>query len=55
LIIFGNEKVGRLITEKGELEYRLVDIAILPEYRNLGIGTVLIMIFWSKLRLPEKY
>lgn len=35
----GGEKVGRLITNDEAGEIRLVDIAVLPESRGLGIGS----------------
>lgn len=42
-IIFNNEqKIGRLIIERTENEIKLVDIALLPQFRNAGIGSKLI-------------
>ena len=34
--------VGRLITECTETEIRLIDVALLPQYRGNGIGTFLL-------------
>ncbi|MCD9187396.1 MAG: GNAT family N-acetyltransferase [Pyrinomonadaceae bacterium] len=42
MIVFEDKKVGRLIVDRSEDEIRLVDIAILPEFRSLGIGGQLI-------------
>ena len=42
LILWLDEPVGRLIVSRTEQEIRLVDIALLPEYRNRGIGTCLV-------------
>jgi ribosomal protein S18 acetylase RimI-like enzyme len=39
IILLGNEPVGRLYIARWTNEIRIVDLAILPEYRNLGIGT----------------
>src|ERR1035438_7282330 len=33
--------IGRMIVDRNEAEFRLVDIALLPEYRNAGVGTAL--------------
>jgi ribosomal protein S18 acetylase RimI-like enzyme len=33
---------GRMLVDESEKEFTLVDIALLPEYRKLGIGTHLI-------------
>ncbi len=33
---------GRLITERSSSEIRIIDIALLPEQRNKGIGTTLL-------------
>lgn len=42
MILFEDRKVGRLIVDRSEDEIRLVDIAILPEFRSLGIGSQII-------------
>ena len=34
--------VGRLIVYRGETEFRLVDVAILAEFRGRGVGEILI-------------
>lgn len=42
IILFKNERVGRLIVVRTGEEIRLADIALLPEYRGAGIGTSLV-------------
>src|SRR5688572_22204431 len=34
--------IGRLITERSNNQLLVMDIALLPEYRNAGIGTTII-------------
>lgn len=42
MILFDGERVGRLWTARYEKELLGIDLAILPEYRNLRIGTFLL-------------
>jgi len=42
VIVADGEPVGRLYVHRGETEIRIVDIALLPEYRGDGIGTRLL-------------
>jgi ribosomal protein S18 acetylase RimI-like enzyme len=42
IILFGDHPVGRLLVDRSGPEILLVDIALLPEYRNRHIGTTLI-------------
>jgi ribosomal protein S18 acetylase RimI-like enzyme len=42
LIIRDGQPVGRIFINEGEEELTLVDIALLPEYRNRGIGNFLL-------------
>jgi GNAT superfamily N-acetyltransferase len=42
VIIFADRPVGRFLVDKMGPEITLVDIALLPEYRNRGFGTLLI-------------
>jgi len=39
IIYLGGTPVGRLYVNHGEDEIRIIDIALLPEFRNRGIGT----------------
>lgn len=38
VILLGDRTIGRLYLARGEREIRIVDIALLPEHRNAGIG-----------------
>ena len=42
LILLDGQPVGRLYVARWKAEMRIVDIALLPEYRNLGIGAGLL-------------
>jgi ribosomal protein S18 acetylase RimI-like enzyme len=42
VILLENTPIGRLYIEQCEREIRIIDIAILPEYRNLGYGSALL-------------
>lgn len=42
LILKGGKAVGRILVHRAEQAITLVDIALLPEHRNCGIGTRLI-------------
>ncbi len=39
IIVLEQEPIGRLYTEVWEDEIRLIDIALMPEHRNKGIGS----------------
>ena len=42
IILQGSRPIGRMLVDSSEREIVLVDIALLPEYRNAGIGTRLV-------------
>lgn len=42
IILWNDDPIGRLLLDRGELEFTLVDVALLPTYRGTGIGTGLI-------------
>jgi len=42
VILFENRPAGRILVVRSEEEFRLADIALLPEYRRAGIGTALV-------------
>lgn len=42
IILSGNRAVGRLYIARWQEEIRLIDIALLPAYRNTGIGTAIL-------------
>jgi ribosomal protein S18 acetylase RimI-like enzyme len=43
MILLDNRPIGRLYVARLEDEIRIIDIAILPEYRNAGIGSCLLV------------
>jgi len=42
IILNDEQPIGRMLVDRSDDTIRLVDIAILPEHRNLGVGTTLI-------------
>ena len=42
IILWNDAPIGRLILDRGEREFTLVDVALLPAHRGAGIGTGLI-------------
>lgn len=42
IIMLDTKPIGRILVERNEQEIRVVDVALLPQYRNSGIGTNLI-------------
>lgn len=42
IILLGNIQAGRIMTEKAADEIIIVDITLLPEFQNQGIGTYLL-------------
>ena len=42
IILFNDEMAGRIMTGRTIEGIHLVDISLLPEYRNAGVGTILI-------------
>jgi GNAT superfamily N-acetyltransferase len=42
IILSGDQPVGRMVVNRAEDEFLLVDIALLPAHRGRGIGTALI-------------
>jgi ribosomal protein S18 acetylase RimI-like enzyme len=42
IILQGSQPIGRMLVDRNEQEMVLVDIALLPEHRNAGIGTRLV-------------
>jgi ribosomal protein S18 acetylase RimI-like enzyme len=41
IIMSGGQAVGRIIVNRADNEFRLVDIALLPAHRGCGLGTAL--------------
>ncbi|EEF62893.1 GNAT family N-acetyltransferase [Pedosphaera parvula] len=42
VILLQTDPIGRLLVSKNHVEFTLVDIALLPEQRNRGIGSALL-------------
>jgi ribosomal protein S18 acetylase RimI-like enzyme len=42
VVLVGGVPAGRLYVHRGESEIRIVDIALLPDYRGGGVGTALL-------------
>ena len=42
VILSAGERAGRLLVDSRENEIRCVDLALLPEFRNQGLGTLLL-------------
>jgi len=42
IVVVNQERIGRLLVERRQIEIRGVDLTLLPEFRNLGIGSCLI-------------
>ena len=39
IVVAAGQPIGRMMVARGEDEYRLIDISLLPQYRGTGIGT----------------
>jgi len=42
VVVRGQDRIGRLYVDRGENEIRILDVCLLPEHRNRGLGTQLI-------------
>lgn len=54
LVLLDDRPIGRLYTARWPGEIRLIDIALLPEHRNVGIGTHLIRCLMDEAALAGK-
>jgi GNAT superfamily N-acetyltransferase len=54
IILRDGEPAGRMIVHRADEEFLLVDIAILPEHRNSGIGAALIKGLLDEAALARK-
>ena len=54
IVLWQGEPAGRLIVERREHEIRCVDVALLPQHRNSGIGSVLIQKLQDEARREKK-
>jgi GNAT superfamily N-acetyltransferase len=42
IILLAGQAIGRMVVNRAAVEWLLVDIALLPEHRNQGMGTALV-------------
>lgn len=54
IVEFDKTPAGRLIIERGEYEIRLIDISLAAEFRNCGIGTLLLEKLKAEAAAGEK-
>ena len=54
LVLLEGEPIGRLYVARWKEEIRIMDIALLPPYRNAGIGAVLIADLFEEAALTGK-
>jgi ribosomal protein S18 acetylase RimI-like enzyme len=54
VILLGEQRIGRMVVDRGEAELRLVDIALLPEFRGRGIGGFYLKTLASEAALSQK-
>ena len=54
IILLAGEPAGRVIVERREYEIRCIDVALLPEYRNNGVGAFLIRKLQEEARREDK-
>ena len=54
IIMVHGQPVGRMLVDRNDLEFTLIDIALAPEHRNAGIGTSLIMKFLTEAIAASK-
>lgn len=54
IILQGKSQIGRLYVDRTEEEIRVIDIAILPEFRGKGYGTTLMTNLLNEGRIADK-
>ncbi|MDX6383082.1 MAG: hypothetical protein QOK48_655 [Blastocatellia bacterium] len=54
IILREGKPAGRLVVERREHEIRYIDMALLPEHRNHGVGTFLIQQLQDEARKSKK-
>jgi ribosomal protein S18 acetylase RimI-like enzyme len=42
VILLNQQPVGRIVVSRGDIEFRVVDMALLPAFRGRGVGTFLL-------------
>ena len=54
IILLDNRPAGRMLIDESEREFVLIDIALLPEYRQSGIGTQLLKELLHRAVIAQK-
>jgi ribosomal protein S18 acetylase RimI-like enzyme len=54
IILIEDRPIGRLIVVRRDEEIRLADVALLPEHRDRGIGSILIKELIDEAKLSKK-
>ena len=54
VVLKNSKPIGRLYVDRREDEIRLIDIALMPEFRNMGIGTSLLNDLLDEARKVNK-
>jgi len=54
VVLLDSKPAGRLMVERREHEIRCIDLALLPAYRNRGIGTTLVQNLQSEAAAEKK-
>ncbi len=54
IILLGDRAIGRIYVSRSDVEIRLIDIALLPDDRGLGIGTMLVQQLIAEARAAHK-
>jgi ribosomal protein S18 acetylase RimI-like enzyme len=54
IILSGGQAVGRIVIDRGEDQFLLVDIAVLPSHRGRGIGTALMQDLMREAATAQK-
>jgi ribosomal protein S18 acetylase RimI-like enzyme len=42
IVLHDEDRIGRMLVDRGAREFTLIDIALLPEHRNAGVGAKLV-------------
>ena len=54
IILVGGERAGRLVIERREHEIRWIDLSLLPQFQNSGVGSFLIRKIQDDARRTRK-
>ena len=54
ILIMGTDPIGRVVVDRSNNEIRLVDIALLPQYRRRGLGTAFLKCLMDEAAAARK-